>query len=294
MNLSQYLSERRSLVEKALDSHVPSVNKPPARLNAAIRHSLMAGGKRLRPILVLAACEAVEGPVANLLPFACALECIHTYSLIHDDLPAMDDDDLRRGRPTCHKAFDEATAILAGDALLTLAFELAASPMKDIDPGDQLTMIAQLARDAGIFGMVGGQMLDIEAENREVTLVELQNVHIHKTGALIRAACLAGGKLGGGDREQVKRLKRYGEAIGLAFQVMDDILDEVGDSAVMGKSAGSDRARSKATYPHLLGLPQAREEAQFLVDEALSQLQPFSAAADPLRELARFIVSRTH
>ncbi|MEO5334328.1 MAG: polyprenyl synthetase family protein [Magnetococcus sp. YQC-5] len=294
MELQSYLDERKNLVERALDGFLPAAHKPPERLNAAIRHSLMGGGKRLRPILVLASAEAVGGRIHDLLPFACALECIHTYSLIHDDLPAMDNDDLRRGRPTCHKAFDEATAILAGDALLTLAFELAAQPILHQDSTILLAMIAQLARDAGIHGMVGGQMLDILAENQETTLVELQNIHIHKTGALIRAACLIGAQLGGGTPEQVRCLNRFGEAFGLAFQITDDILDEIGDSRIMGKTPGNDRKRNKASYPVLMGLPQARQEAQIMVQEALQALTPFSSTADPLRALVTRLLDRTH
>ncbi|MBF0294475.1 MAG: polyprenyl synthetase family protein [Magnetococcales bacterium] len=294
MDLSRYLEERRLLVEQALEDLLPPVQRPPQRLNAAIRHSLMGGGKRLRPILVLAAAEAVGGQTSPLLPFACAMECIHTYSLIHDDLPAMDDDDLRRGRPTCHKAFDEATAILAGDALLTFAFELAVRPVAGVDPAIQMTVVAQLASDAGIHGMVGGQMMDMEAENRLLSLPELQNVHIHKTGALIRSAILAGARLGGGSPEGTRALKRYGEAFGLAFQITDDILDEVGDSLVMGKTAGNDRKRNKASYCSLLGVAQAREEAASMVREALEALAPFSSAADPLRGLVRMLLDRTH
>ncbi|MBF0425546.1 MAG: polyprenyl synthetase family protein [Magnetococcales bacterium] len=295
MDLSAYLAQLKATVDATLDRHLPSENRPPRRLHAAMRYSVMAGGKRLRPVLALAAAEAVGGETARVLPFACAMECIHTYSLIHDDLPAMDDDDMRRGWPTCHKKFDEATAILAGDALLTFAFELLATqPAPGVAPDCLLEVIAQLARAAGVAGMVGGQMFDLEAENRQVDTVELQNIHIHKTGALIRMACVGGARLAGGTPEQLKRLKRYGEAIGLAFQITDDILDEVGDSQIMGKNTGSDRNKSKATYPFLVGLGQARTEAELLVEEALKSLETFPAAADPLRELARFTVSRTH
>ncbi|MBF0270507.1 MAG: polyprenyl synthetase family protein [Magnetococcales bacterium] len=295
MELQHYLDDRKLLVEKHLDAHVPSASRPPQRLNAAIRHSLLGGGgKRLRPILVLAAAEAVGGSIGPLLPMACALECIHTYSLIHDDLPAMDDDDLRRGVPTCHKAFDEATAILAGDALLTLAFELAATPVPGQNDGAVLAMIAQLARDAGIHGMVGGQMLDIQAEDQETTLAELQNIHIHKTGALLRSCCLIGARLGGGDENQVRRLNRFGEAFGLAFQITDDILDVVGDPLIMGKQPGNDQKHNKASYPALMGITQARQEAQNMVNAALEALSPFSSAADPLRALVTLLLDRTH
>ncbi|MBF0128142.1 MAG: polyprenyl synthetase family protein [Magnetococcales bacterium] len=294
MELQTYLEGRRALVETALDALLPPAHKPPQRLNAAIRHSLMGGGKRLRPILVLASAEAVGGALEPLLPFACALECIHTYSLIHDDLPAMDDDDLRRGRPTCHKAFDEATAILAGDALLTCAFELAAHPIPGQDPALQLSMIAQLARDAGLHGMVGGQMMDVQAENQEISLVELQNIHVHKTGALIRASCLIGARLAGGAPERVRALNRFGEAFGLAFQITDDILDVVGDRAVMGKTPGNDHKHHKASYPSLMGIAQARQEAHHMVQEALEALTPFPSTADPLRALVNRLLDRTH
>ena len=294
MDLDRYLTHRREQVEQALEQWLPTAPPAPQRLHAAIRHSLMGGGKRLRPILLLAAAEAVGGDWPKLLPFACALECIHTYSLIHDDLPAMDDDDLRRGRPTCHKQFDEATAILAGDALLTLAFELATRPIPGIDPAILLTVVGQLAMDAGINGMVGGQMLDMLGEGQTLTLDGLKNIHRHKTGALIRVSCLAGARLGGGNAGDARRLKFYGEAIGLAFQIMDDILDETGDSRLMGKATGQDRESDKATYPRLVGLEPARREAEHLVDQALENLLPFGSGAEPLRSLARYILTRTH
>ncbi|MBF0176051.1 MAG: polyprenyl synthetase family protein [Magnetococcales bacterium] len=295
MDLQSYLGRMKAKVDAALESYLPSENRLPQRLHAAMRYSLMAGGKRLRPVLALAAAEAVGGEMDSVMPFACAMECIHTYSLIHDDLPAMDNDDMRRGWPTCHKKFDEATAILAGDALLTFAFELLAQhPVPGQSAEVQLDVMAQLAKAAGMAGMVGGQMLDMEAENRLIDHVELQNIHIHKTGALIRMACVGGARLAGGDTEQIKHLKRYGEAVGLAFQITDDILDEIGDSKLMGKNTGSDRNKSKATYPFLIGLGQARMEAQLLVDEALKSLESFQDAAHPLRDLARFTISRTN
>jgi geranylgeranyl diphosphate synthase type II len=294
VELKVYLAERQTRINQQLDQWLPPAHKPPQRLNAAIRHSLMSGGKRLRPILALAACDAVGGDTARSLPFACALECIHTYSLIHDDLPAMDDDDLRRGQPTCHRQFDEATAILAGDALLTFAFQLIAEQSPPEDAALTLELIAQLARDAGVLGMVGGQMFDMEAEHRSIDFVELQNIHIHKTGALIRFACTAGAHLGGGTPEQCQALNRYGEAIGLAFQITDDILDEVGDPERLGKATGSDRRQAKATYTALLGIAQARTDAQALVQIALERLTSFGPAAEPLRLLARHIIQRTH
>ena len=294
-HLDAYLSRRRSQVEAALRRFLSDVQAAsPARLNEAMEHSLLQGGKRLRPILVLACAEALGQAPERFLPVACALECIHTYSLIHDDLPAMDDDDMRRGRPTCHKQFDEATAILAGDALLTLAFELAAHPMEGVEPQDALAVMGQLARGAGMAGMVGGQMRDMLAENREISLQELKRIHAQKTGALIRVACEAGAWLGGGTPEQKKGFSHYGEAIGLAFQITDDILDETGDSHLMGKATGQDRHSAKATYPRLLGVRQAQQEAERHVAKAMRCLAPFSDRAEPLRLLARFILTRTH
>lgn len=282
------------MIEKTLDQLLPDVETPPKRLNLAIRHSLMNGGKRLRPILVLACAEAVDSPIEPLLPMACALECIHTYSLIHDDLPAMDDDDLRRGRTTCHKQFDEATAILAGDALLTYAFELASQPMAPIKPKHTLMVIHQLAKEAGIMGMVGGQMLDMLAEKRDITLQELKTIHAKKTGALLHISCTAGAQLGGGTSDQIQRLSLFGKAIGLAFQITDDILDEIGDSHIMGKTSGQDREKSKATYPKLMGLKQSKKEAENQIHQAITHLEPFSEKAKPLRDLAHFILTRTH
>ena len=293
--LRGYLSQRRRWVDDALSRYLSDFQfSSPTRLNEAIQHSLLHGGKRLRPILVLACAEAFGNTPERFLSFACALECIHTYSLIHDDLPAMDNDDLRRGRPTCHKQFDEATAILAGDALLTLAFELAAQPMRDVLPTTALTMIGQLAQAAGMAGMVGGQMRDMLAENKELSLQELKTIHAHKTGALIRLACVAGATLGGANDTQKEQFSLYGEAIGLAFQITDDILDETGDSHLLGKATGQDRQSAKATYPRLLGLAQAQKEAEDHVAKAILCLEPFSHAADPLRHLARFILTRTH
>ncbi|MBF0421421.1 MAG: polyprenyl synthetase family protein [Magnetococcales bacterium] len=294
MDLKHYLQTNRSQIETALESLLPRPDAPPVRLNQAIRHSLMGGGKRLRPILVLASADAVGGDRSRLLPFACGMECLHTYSLIHDDLPAMDNDDYRRGRPTCHKQFDEATAILAGDALLTLAFELASRPIDGIDPEVVLTAVRQLAVDAGFAGMVGGQMLDLLAENRKVQLDELRIIHRMKTGALIRCACEAGARLGGGNPSQIEALKHYGAAIGLAFQITDDLLDVIGDSHLMGKATGKDQANAKATYPAIMGVPAAQSLASEQVQSALRCLEPFSSVADPLRNLARYIIERTN
>ncbi|MBF0145528.1 MAG: polyprenyl synthetase family protein [Magnetococcales bacterium] len=294
MDLKLYLQTNQSLVDKALSALLPGPEEPPQRLNQAIRHSLLGGGKRLRPILILACADAVGTQREQLLAFACGMECLHTYSLIHDDLPAMDDDDLRRGRPTCHKQFDEATAILAGDALLTYAFDLASRPIQGISADTLLMAVRQLAHDAGIFGMVGGQMMDLLAEHRKVDLGELRGIHRLKTGALIRCACECGARLGGGTSDQIETLKNYGAAIGLAFQITDDLLDVTGDSQVMGKATGKDEINAKSTYPSLMGIEGARHLAQEQINLALSHLESFSSAADPLRDLARYIIERTH
>lgn len=297
--LADYLARRRELLEEVLRGVLAEACLPSTRLHEAMSHGLLNGGKRLRPILLLACAEALpenvvlSGLPQPLLPFAAALECIHSYSLIHDDLPAMDDDDLRRGRPTCHKQFDEATAILAGDALLTLAFELASQPIVGVAAQESLVMVRYLAQGAGLAGMVGGQMLDMLAEKRQIGLEALQTIHRHKTGALIRIACMAGAHLGGGSKRHVQQLTQYGEAIGLAFQITDDILDETGDTQVLGKATGQDQQSAKATYPRLLGLEESRQKARQQVDKALVSLDGFSANADPLRHLAQYILTRT-
>lgn len=292
--LAQYLSSRKALVDEALEYQLPWDHTASTRLTAAMRHSLLDGGKRLRPILVLACAETLGNKPEPFLPFACAMECIHTYSLIHDDLPAMDNDDLRRGRPTCHKQFDEATAILAGDALLTLAFEWATQPIPGVEPQRLLAVIQLLAQGAGMAGMVGGQMLDMLSEKKQLSMEELQTVHACKTGALIQVACIAGALLGGATPEQREQFAQYGAAIGLAFQITDDILDETGDSELLGKATGQDRQSLKATYPRLLGLHNAQQEAERQVERAIACLDSFSSQADPLRHLARFILTRRH
>jgi len=294
MDLKAYLEERRGLVNRALQVYLPAVRGPAFRVVEAMHYSLFAGGKRLRPILCIAAAEAVGGDPGEVLVAACALEMIHTYSLIHDDLPAMDDDDLRRGKPTCHKQFDEATAILAGDGLLTEAFYIlaAAAPRYEGREAVLLEVTELLARAAGYRGMVGGQMLDLQAEGRKITLKELETVHRMKTGALLTASCRMGALLGGGNRQEVTILTGYGEKFGLAFQVTDDLLDVEGETAEMGKPAGSDQRRGKATYPALLGVAAARKWAQALVDQAVRDLEPLGAGAEPLAEIARYLLVR--
>jgi geranylgeranyl diphosphate synthase type II len=294
VDLKAYLEERRQLVNRALETYLPRVRGPAFRVTQAMHYSLMAGGKRLRPILCLAAAEAVGGEAGEVLPVACALEMIHTYSLIHDDLPAMDDDDLRRGRPTCHKQYDEATAILAGDGLLTEAFQTiaAAGPRFEGREGVLLEVVRLLAAAAGYQGMVGGQMLDLLAEGRRVSLKELEIIHRHKTGALLTAAVRAGALLAGGSRADVTSLTAYGEKFGLAFQVTDDLLDVEGEAAEMGKAPGMDEKRQKATYPAVLGLEATRQWARRLVEEAVAALEPFEERAAPLRALALYLLVR--
>jgi geranylgeranyl diphosphate synthase type II len=293
-DLKAYLEERRQLINRALVAYLPAVRGPAFRVVQAMHYSLFVGGKRLRPILCLAAAEAVGGDPGEALPVACALEMVHTYSLIHDDLPAMDDDDLRRGQPTCHKQFDEATAILAGDGLLTEAFHIlaAAAPRFQGREAMLLEVVELLSKGAGYRGMVGGQMLDLMAEGRKISLKELETVHRLKTGALLTAATRSGALVGGGSRVEVTALTAYGERFGLAFQVTDDLLDVEGTTEEIGKPAGSDEKRQKATYPALLGLEASRQWAGRLVEEAVAELEPFQERAEPLRELARYLLVR--
>lgn len=295
MDLKAYLKEKIALVDAALEKYLPKEEERPQSIHKAMRYSIFAGGKRVRPVLMLAACEAVGGMIDRAMPAACALEMIHTYSLIHDDLPAMDDDDFRRGRPTNHKVFGEAIAILAGDGLLTEAFKLISDPRfaVGIDPAVRLAVIHEIAVCAGTYGMVGGQVVDMESEGKsDMDLPTVQYIHIHKTGALIKASVVAGALLGGADDKQLAAILRYGKAAGLAFQIADDILDIEGTTEEIGKDAGSDEARGKATYPAVMGLAAAKQEAQAMMDEAFAALEPLGAAAEPLREIARYIVER--
>lgn len=281
-------------VEAALDRCLPGGDTHPARLHQAMRYAVLGGGKRIRPLLTYAAGAAVGAPDARLDALACAVELIHAYSLVHDDLPAMDDDDLRRGRPTCHRAFDEATAILAGDALQTQAFHiLAHAPELDVDPRVRLRMIETLAMASGSRGMAGGQAIDLESVGRELDIAQLEDMHIHKTGALIRASVLLGALCADTlDEARLERLDHYAKCIGLAFQIQDDILDVVGDTAILGKTAGADLARDKPTYPALLGLDGARQRAAELLADAHTSLAGFGPEADALRELADYIIRR--
>jgi geranylgeranyl diphosphate synthase type II len=296
VDFSDYLKHRKELIEAALQRFVPGGEGKAATLFKARRYSLFAGGKRLRPILMLAAAESVGGNIEAMLPVACSVEMIHTYSLIHDDLPAMDNDDFRRGSPTSHKVFGEATAILAGDALLTDAFALMTSPevLRAFPHGKLLEAIHEIACAAGSQGMVGGQLVDIESQGGLVDSEALDFIHQNKTGALIRASVRVGAILAGGSPAQVDDISHYGLCAGLAFQIVDDILDVEGDHAQLGKAVRSDARKKKATYPALFGLEESRRRARELADEAINSLARFGPEADPLRMLARYIVQRDH
>lgn len=292
-DLQAYLAARRALVDEALARLLPPEDAPPPTIHRAMRYSVLAGGKRLRPILVIAGAEAVGGRAETALPTACALELIHTYSLIHDDLPAMDDDDYRRGRLTSHKVFGEAMAVLAGDALLTLAFGLIARNVAEVrDARVICDVVAEVAHAAGWAGMVGGQVVDIESEGKPVTAETLDYIHLHKTAALIRASLRVGAMLAGADAEPLGAITRAGERLGLAFQIVDDILDVEGNLVELGKTAGSDERKQKATYPALHGLAVSRRRAQALIDEAKAELTPLGPAAGPIQALADFIFER--
>ena len=294
MPLKALLKDYRERVDSALLRWLPDDQTPPEQLHAAMRYAALGGGKRVRPVLVYATAAALGVEPSRLDGPACAVEMIHAYSLVHDDLPAMDDDELRRGRPTCHIAFDEATAILAGDGLLTLAFEiLVADEAMQVSPEQRLRMVRELAEASGNRGMVGGQAIDIAAEGTQLTLEQLQQMHAHKTGALIRAAVRLGALACDNlHPEQAKSLDAYAEAIGLAFQIRDDILDVEADTETLGKPQGSDEARNKPTYTSLLGLDGAKQKAQALHQHALESLSGLNEAADPLRWISAYIVGR--
>lgn len=293
-NFQIFLADSRSRVETALDKWLPPAEIKPQRLHEAMRYATLSDGKRVRPVLVYAAGTALNTELKKLDGAACAVELIHAYSLIHDDLPAMDDDDLRRGRPTCHKAFDDATAILAGDALQPLAFKILVEDPEMSAPADcRIAMIRELANASGSRGMVGGQAIDIEATGKQIDLAQLENMHIHKTGALIRASIKLGALCSQeADSDKLKRLDRYAKCIGLAFQVRDDILDIEGDTAVIGKTQGKDQADDKSTYPSLLGLDAAKDMTENLLEESLDNLSNFGEGANHLRDLATYIVKR--
>jgi len=294
MNFEEQLKAHQQRAERALDRWLPAADIEPTRLHEAMRYAVMGPGKRVRPVLVYATGQALEANLDQLDSSAAAVEFIHAYSLVHDDLPAMDNDDLRRGRPTCHRAFDEATAILAGDALQALAFRaLAHDSLLQVPARRRIEMITLLADASGSLGMAGGQAIDLAAVGRKLTLAQLENMHLHKTGALIRASVQLGFMAAGGlDPDAESALDLYARCIGLAFQVHDDILDVEGATEIIGKPQGSDVDRDKPTYPNILGMAQAKATAQRLCDEAVASLAGFGPGADTLRLLASYIVKR--
>ncbi|NEO30297.1 MAG: polyprenyl synthetase family protein [Symploca sp. SIO3C6] len=291
-DLSAYLKQRKAQMDAALDSSVPLAY--PDKIYEAMRYSLLAGGKRLRPILCLASCELTGGTVEMALPTACALEMIHTMSLIHDDLPAMDNDDYRRGKLTNHKVYGEDIAILAGDGLLAYAFEYIAAHTKDVPASQVLQVIAQLGRAVGASGLVGGQVVDLESEGKSIDEATLTYIHTHKTGALLECCVVCGAILGGAAETEQERLSRYAKNIGLAFQIIDDILDITATQEELGKTAGKDLKAQKATYPRLWGLEASKTQAQKLVEQAKAELEPFGDQAIPLLTIADFFVKRTY
>jgi geranylgeranyl diphosphate synthase type II len=292
-NLDRYLDRTGVRINKAMDRLIPAASAEPPTIHKAMRYSLFAGGKRIRPVLTLAACEAVGGKTSDAMPLACAVECIHTYSLIHDDLPCMDDDDLRRGKPTNHKVFGEGIAVLAGDALLTEAFALVAksNPPKRY-PVRQL--VAELAHAAGSLRLIAGQVQDLENEERKASLDEVITTHKNKTGALINTSIRLGAMAGNATESQLKRLTKYGQDLGLAFQVIDDVLDATSTKETMGKSVRADQKNHKSTFVTALGLDKSRAFAAELIDDAHQQLKPFGKKAAPLAAIADFFLTRQH
>jgi len=293
-DLEAYLAERRRAVDEALERVLPPATTYPPTVHEAMRYSVFAGGKRLRPILVIAGAEVAGGRMADVMPTACAFELIHTYSLIHDDLPAMDDDDYRRGRLTSHKVFGEAMAILAGDALLTLALGLVADNVaRGRTPPEVLPrLVAEITEAAGTAGMIGGQVVDIQSEGEKVSPETLEYIHTHKTGALIRAALRAGALLAGASEPGLAALTRYGDALGLAFQIVDDILDVEGSLQLLGKTPGSDRRKKKITYPDYHGLDTSWSRARALIGDARTALADVGPGVEPLAALADFVLRR--
>ena len=294
LSLMEYLESKKGMVDEALDSFLPGESGISPEIFESVRYSVFAGGKRIRPILCMAAAETLGKDGEMTLPVACALEMIHTYSLIHDDLPAMDDDDYRRGMPTNHKVFGEDIAILAGDALLTEAFHLMSGRdvLIRISPERLLRIINEISKAAGFFGMIGGQVVDLKSEGRDVTMETLYRIHTLKTEALITVSVRAGAIIAGADENELRKLSEYGGKIGLAFQIADDILDIEGDQEILGKDTGSDRKKKKVTFPALIGIESSREKATSLIEEAITALGSFDERAEPLRMIARFIVER--
>jgi geranylgeranyl diphosphate synthase type II len=294
MNLKAYLRSRRKEIDRALDRYLPKTNVKPTTLHKAMRYSLFAGGKRLRPILCLAAAEACRGRVSNALPLACALECIHTYSLVHDDLPSMDNDDYRRGRPTCHKVFGDGIAVLAGDALLTIAFEIV-STAKPAPRYDMSILLREIAVAAGSQKLIAGQVADLEAEGRKVKRHQLRFIHENKTAAILKSSVRLGAMSANADAKKLRAVTQFGHGLGLAFQVIDDILDVTQSSEILGKSAGKDIAAKKATYPAVIGLEKSRAEARRLTRQAHDALSVFrDDEAEPLHCLANYLLEREY
>ncbi|WP_247218993.1 geranylgeranyl diphosphate synthase CrtE [Synechococcus sp. C9] len=292
-DLAAYLQQRQEWVEEALAAALPV--RYPERIYEAMRYSLLGSGKRLRPILCLASCELAGGTVAMALPTACALEMVHTMSLIHDDLPAMDNDDYRRGRLTNHKIYGEAIAILSGDGLLAYAFEWLVRQTQGVPPTNVLEVVARLGHAVAATGLVGGQVVDLECEGKsDVTVETLHFIHTHKTGALLEISVVSGAILAGGSEELLSALTQYARNIGLAFQIVDDILDITGTAAELGKTAGKDLQAQKVTYPSLWGIEESRRQAKQLIQEAQDLLTPWGEAAVPLQALAEFVVARSH
>lgn len=293
-NLAAYLKDRQKLCETALDKSIPVIY--PETIYESMRYSLLAGGKRIRPILCLAACEMIGGTIEMAMPTACAMEMIHTMSLIHDDLPAMDNDDYRRGKLTNHKVYGEDIAILAGDGLLAYAFEFVATQTPDSVPKERVVqVVAHMGRAVGAAGLVGGQVVDLDSEGKlDISLETLNFIHNHKTAALLEACVVCGGIVAGASSANVQRLSRYSQNIGLAFQIIDDILDVTATQEQLGKTAGKDLIAQKVTYPSLWGIEASRSKAQQLVEEACTELETFGELAKPLQALAHFITSRNH
>ncbi len=294
MNLKKYLQIRQRKIDRALNGYLPKANTKPVTLHKAMRYSLFAGGKRLRPILCLAAAEACHGSIDNALPLACSLECIHTYSLVHDDLPSMDNDDFRRGRPTCHKVFGEGIAVLAGDALLTIAFQIVSSA-KAAPRYDVAILLREIAVAAGSQKLIAGQVADLEAEGKNVKRDQLQFIHENKTAAILKSSVRLGAMSANADPKKLSAITRFGQRLGLAFQIIDDILDVTQTSEILGKSAGKDVAAKKATYPAVIGLEKSRAEARRLTRQAHNALSIFSNSdAEPLHALANYLLEREY
>lgn len=296
MDIKVYLTKKKEAVDRTLEKLMPPETAFPPVIHEAMRYSLFAGGKRVRPVLAVAAAEALGAKPAGVLPIAASLELIHTYSLIHDDLPAMDNDDFRRGRPTCHKVYGDAVAVLAGDGLLTMAFEVLSDPKleKTLPARALLSIIKEISTASGVFGMVGGQVVDMQSEGKEIDFPTLEYIHTHKTGALIRASVRVGALYARATKQQYLALTRYAEMTGLAFQIADDILDITSTRETLGKDIGSDLKKGKKTFPSFYGLDESRRRAREVVDNALGALKGFDRKADPLRELAKYIINRVH